>query len=104
MGMAQTQSDWISKYRVPLENEESLKAIDREGLGCLESNPWTILKMATIWSYAHHIYLPIIKKRYRHAIYVDLFSGPGLTIDKTTGKRFIGTASLMASISSSLVD
>jgi len=100
MGNRQTQSGWIKKYLKPLENEAVLSAIDQPGLGCLESNPWAILKMAALWSYAHHIYLPIIKKHYTNAIYVDLFSGPGLTIDKTSDRRLVGTASLMASIAS----
>jgi three-Cys-motif partner protein len=100
MAKKQTQSEWMERYLAHLGNESILNSIDIPGLGNLESNPWSILKMAALWSYAYYIYLPIIKKNRYRAIYVDLFSGPGLTIEKSSGRRFIGTAALMATIES----
>ena len=91
----------MEKYLVHLEDASILQLIDFPGASALEAQPWTFLKMASLWSFAHYTYLPIIKRRYPNAIYVDLFSGPGLTFDKASRRKFIGTALLMATIESS---
>ena len=96
-----TKKGWVEKYLVPLENASILQLIDIPGAAALEAQPWTFLKMVALWSFAHYTYLPIIKRNYTNAIYVDLFSGPGLTLDKASRRKFIGTALLMATIESS---
>ena len=96
-----TRKGWIEKYLIPLEDASTLQIIDIPGASALEAQPWTFLKMASLWSFAHYTYLPIIKRHYPNAIYVDLFSGPGLTYDKASRRKFIETALLMATINSS---
>jgi three-Cys-motif partner protein len=91
----------VEKHLVPLEDASIMQLIDIPDSAALEAQPWTFLKMASLWSFAHYTYLPIIKRNYTNAIYVDLFSGPGLTVDKASRRKFIGTALLMATIESS---
>ena len=91
----------MEKYLVHLEDASIMQLIDIPGASALEAQPWTFLKMASLWTFAYHTYLPIIKRYYPNAIYVDLFSGPGLTFDKASRRKFIGTALLMATIESS---
>lgn len=96
-----TRKSWVEKYLIPIEDNDIVRLVDIPGSCVLEAQSWTFLKMASLWSFANYTYLPIIKRNYQNAIYVDLFSGPGLTVDKGSNRKFIGSALLMAIIESS---
>ena len=68
--------------------QDTLLASD--GLPAIDQGPWSRDKLHFL-SYFAEMFSTGMKNRWPTRAYVDLFAGPGLDLDKTTGEEFDGS-------------
>ena len=69
------------------------KILARDGLPAIDQGPWSRDKLHFL-SYFAEMFSTGMKNRWPTRAYVDLFAGPGLDWDKTTGEEFDGSPML----------
>lgn len=95
------EREWVKKYKQHVQDENLLDIINIPDLPKTQNGPWSFLKLAFLWSYAHDIYATIAGKHYKNICYVDLFSGSGIVSYKDATNEehlLVGSPILMSTL------